>query len=272
MNTVNYADYAEASAFELRFWLQVLGDHARFIHDALAPVENVEILKARGLIQVFDGLLELARMNLGNAEWTGLAQACLHQGTELRSFKLHLIKRHLTGGVKISLPPSFLNHMVNEVEKCLRIAHYLASGQVPPLLDPVQLHLHWLLDASGHAAAIRDMADNAEKKWKETGEEFNEAFEQFYLKSVELAGFMRTNLKDYPALGRFNKQVELEMALFLSFLKELEEMELRHEILGTMSPLMADHMAREECYYLLKLSWVSEVTPPVCDPAKPRTE
>ncbi|WP_438447902.1 DUF2935 domain-containing protein [Gorillibacterium sp. sgz5001074] len=272
MNKMNYANYAEASAFELRFWLQVLGDHARFIHDSLAPSEQAEIHRARGFIQAFDGLLELSRMEMGNAEWMGLAQTSLHKGAELRAFKLHLIRRQLTGAIKLALPPSFMNHMVNEVEKFLRIAQSLASGRIPTLLDPVQLHLHWLLDASGHAAAVRDMADPAEKKWKETGEAFNEAFEQFYLKSVELAGFMRTNLKDFPALGRFNQQVELEMALFLSFLKELEEMELRHEVLGTMSPLMADHMAREECYYLLKLSWVSEVAPPACDPGKPRTD
>lgn len=32
--------------------------------------------------------------------------------------------------------------------------------------------------------------------------------------------------------------------------------------------ILVDH-AREECYYLTKLSWVSEVKHPNCDPAKP---
>jgi hypothetical protein len=62
------------------------------------------------------------------------------------------------------------------------------------------------------------------------------------------------------------------MLLFMEFLKELEEMGLTREILGALMPLMADHMAREECYYLTKLSWVSEVKTPICDPAKPRVE
>jgi hypothetical protein len=49
-------------------------------------------------------------------------------------------------------------------------------------------------------------------------------------------------------------------------------MRLTKELLGTLLPLMADHMAREECYYITKLSWVSDVAPPGCDPGKPRTE
>ncbi|NNU84056.1 DUF2935 domain-containing protein [Geobacillus sp. BMUD] len=63
------------------------------------------------------------------------------------------------------------------------------------------------------------------------------------------------------------------MAIFQSFLHELEDMELNQEVLGVLSPLMADHMAHEECYYLQKLEETTgEVKPPACDPAKPRTQ
>lgn len=44
------------------------------------------------------------------------------------------------------------------------------------------------------------------------------------------------------------------MSLFKTFLNELEEMEINAESLGVLSPLMADHMAREEQYYLMKLA------------------
>ncbi len=43
--------------FEHRFWLQILGDHSRFIHDALAPVEKENIKIASQFIQIFDMLL-----------------------------------------------------------------------------------------------------------------------------------------------------------------------------------------------------------------------
>ncbi|MDD4402872.1 MAG: DUF2935 domain-containing protein [Desulfitobacteriaceae bacterium] len=41
-------------------------------------------------------------------------------------------------------------------------------------------------------------------------------------------------------------------------------------VLGIIDPLIPDHMLREECYYLFKLSAVSDVESPTCDPGKPR--
>jgi hypothetical protein len=60
------------------------------------------------------------------------------------------------------------------------------------------------------------------------------------------------------------------MKLFMNFLEEIEEMELSKEALGSFAPLMADHMMREECYYLTKLAGASKLSKPSCDPTKPR--
>lgn len=64
----------------------------------------------------------------------------------------------------------------------------------------------------------------------------------------------------------------MEMKLFQIFLHELEEMRMNNELLGVLTPLMADHMSREECYYLMKLSEVSDVKTPDCYPTRPRNE
>lgn len=267
---MNHTAYEEAASLEHRFWLQVFGDHARFIKDSLSPDEAEEIRRAQAFIQIFDQLLEQARGSLDREQWIGLSRTALQRVQDIRFFKLHLITRHLTEGVKTSLPPTFLNHMVNESEEAIRVLIPLASG-VPALAPgPVPLHLHWLLDAVGHSESIRDLLDPIEKKWKSASDDFAETFEQLYMKAVELAGFLRTNLQRFPALSRFNKQVELELLMFKDFLRELEELDIKAETLGALNPLMADHMNREECYYLLKLSQVSEVSPPPCDPAKPR--
>lgn len=267
-----YKTYEEASEFELRFWLQVLGDHARFIHGALAQEEKEELDRAARYIQAFDGLLSLTRSDSSVPSLVELNKAAYQNAQDIRFFKLHLLQRHLAGTIKINLPPTFLNHMVNEAEEALSVMHYLQAGQIPPQQEAIHHHLVWLQDAFGHSAAISAEVDPAEKGVKETSEAFTKQFEAFYLKAIELAGYMRTGLRQFPALRRFNKQVELEMLIFGKFLDELKEMRLTKELLGTLLPLMADHMAREECYYLTKLSWVSEVAPPDCDPGKPRTE
>ncbi|MFJ7754589.1 DUF2935 domain-containing protein [Peribacillus muralis] len=51
---------------------------------------------------------------------------------------------------------------------------------------------------------------------------------------------------------KLEKAIALEMELFQLFLSVLEEIKLSAQALGTFSPLMADHMWREECYHLMK--------------------
>lgn len=269
---MNSAASREVFLYEHRFWLQVMGDHARFIHGALAPKEEADIRTASLFIEVFDELLGRARQELSEREVQALTREAILQVDALRKFKLSLLERLLLRKVSIGLPPTFINHMVNELDEYARILGYLVSGKQPPDLHPVHHHLLWLQDAVGHAASIAAKLDPVEKDLIGKSKAFEGQFADFYLKSVELAGYLRTNLCEFPALSRFNQQVNLEMLVFKQFLRELEEMGLTAEMLGTLSPLMADHMAREECYYLQKLSEVSNVEAPACDPTKPRTE
>ncbi|WP_216830495.1 DUF2935 domain-containing protein [Alkalihalobacterium elongatum] len=265
-------NFQKVALFEHRFWLQVLGDHARFIRDALSPIEKEEVEIAVQYIETFDQLLDVARQDLTGETLQQLTESSLEQAKGIREFKLYLIRKHLVGDIEIGLPPTFLNHMVNEVDEYLRILPYIVEGTIPPISHPLHHHLVWLLDAAGHADAITGELDMVEKKLSKKSEEFTETFEDFYIKAVELAGYLRANVDKFPALNRFNNQVELEIELFKVFLRELEELEMNNKLLGTFSELMADHMAREECYYLMKLAESSETTAPDCDPTTPRNE
>lgn len=258
--------FEKSARFEHRFWLQILGDHSRFIHEALAPVEKADIEKSSAFIRVFDTLLGKAN----SEEILHLTAEAEVEVLKLRELKLNLIKKHLVGKIKIHLSPTFINHMVNELEEYLRIIKYLNKQQVPPHYHELHYHLVWLLDAAGHSGAISSNLDSVEKRLKEKSDLYTKHFEDFYLKAVELAGYLRTNLTTFPALEKMNGDVALEMKLFQNFLHEIEELEISKQALGTFAPLMADHMLREECYYLMKLAEVTTLDKPSCDPTKPR--
>lgn len=264
--------YAEAALFEHRFWLQVLGDHSRFIKGSLAPTETAEIERALLLQQVFDALLAQARQRLDGEETLALSREIQPYVSELRAFKLHLLARHLKGKIMFHLPPTFLNHMVNELDEYMRILDNLVKGERPPVFNAVHHHLLWLPDASGHAGAVHDNADAVEKDVRKQAHKYRKLFDELYIKSIEVANYMRTGLRDFPALDRLNAQSSLEIALFKNFLREVEEMRVTDEMLGTLTVLMADHMAREECYYLTKLAQVAGTKDPECDPTQPRHE
>ncbi|MBM7652375.1 DUF2935 domain-containing protein [Neobacillus cucumis] len=260
--------FAQTARFEHRFWLQILGDHSRFIYEALVPVQEKEIKKASQFIRIFDTLLERAK----SADLSSITVEAEKEVINLREFKLELLNKHLIGKIKIHLSPTFINHMVNELEEYVRILSHLKEGKVPPIYHELHHHLVWLLDAAGHSEAISSNLDGVEKKLKEKSNLFTKSFEEFYLKAVELAGYLRTSLTTFPALTKMNVDAQLEIKLFQNFLLEIEELELSKQALGTFAPLMADHMFREECYYLMKLAESASIEPPNCDPTKPRLQ
>ncbi|WP_307719851.1 DUF2935 domain-containing protein [Paenibacillus kobensis] len=142
----------EEAWFEHRFWLQILGDHARFIFNALSPKEHQDIHQARNGVSVFDQLLAAARNR--SVSLTELTKQAAQAAYQFRHFKLSLLERQLTGHITFGLPPTFLNHMVNELEEYLRILQALLNGQPVPKYDPLHYDLVWLLDASGHAGTF----------------------------------------------------------------------------------------------------------------------
>lgn len=262
----------EEVLFEHRFWLQILGDHARFILDTLSPRETADVEQARKFVDAFDRLLEQARSANPSADLRALNQEASRLTGALRDFKLDLLARMLTGKVSIMLTPTFINHMLNELEEYERILKELLAGKPVPQFAPLHYDLLWLPDASGHAAEIAADLDMREQRLMKHSQQFAKHFDAFYLKAIEMAGYMRTKLHDFSAFRRFHSEIDMEMQLFIRFLAELEEMELTAEVLDRISPLMPDHMMREEWYYLLKLAKLGLVPAPAGDPAKPRVK
>src|SRR5690606_29047172 len=97
--------------FEHQFWLQVLSDHSRFIHDSLYPSQKEDISTASNFIHQFDHLRSQVK-SLNESNSIPFANSCLEASNHLKDFKLSIIKRHLLDEMKIHLTPTFINHMV----------------------------------------------------------------------------------------------------------------------------------------------------------------
>jgi len=265
------AFHADEVMFEHRFWLQILGDHGRFLYDSLAPDEGELIAKASSYIRVFDELLEQAGNTAGNEQIFELTKKALASAQEFRRFKLELIRQHIAGTIRIGLPPTFINHMVNEIEEYLSVLLNILQWQSP---DATPLHYHnlWLPDAAGHAGAIHCRLDDVESELRQKSADFMKVFHELHLKAEEFTGYTRTDLQEFSALSRLNRQAADAIELFMEFLEELKWQIIDKRVLGTLLPLMMDHMFREECYYIYSLSKVSEIRMPDCNPAKPRIQ
>lgn len=258
--------------FEHRFWLQIMGDHARMLRSALSPQEKKDVEAVNGFVDRFDQLLAGARSAGAEAGLAKLNRDAYEETCRFKAFKLSLLERLLQGKLDIGFTPSFLNHMVNELEEYEKILTAVLEGKPVPLFHPLHYDLVWLQDAFGHAAGLKADMDLTEKHWIKQSESFQKSFEALHLKAIEMAGYMRTGLNDFPAFRRFHTDINLEMLCFKRFLSEIKEMQLSAEMLDRIQPLIPDHMFREECYYLTKLAKAGLVPQPPCDPTKPRVE
>lgn len=262
----------DAALSEHRFWLQIMGDHSRFIFFSLAPTESEYILTAQEFIILFDQLLEQSHKRLSAAALEELNRKAYEATYRLREFKIELLSMSLTSEIKTHLPPTFFNDMLNELEEYLFILNSLMNGQIP-LLHPIHYHMLWLMDAVGHSASIMSEIDFIEKDLTKSANQFEIQFKDLDTKSLTLNGYLRTGMSNFPSLERLNEQANTAINNFMEFLGAIRDQRMDGKILGTLMPLVADHMFREECYYLVKLSQASgNIRKPDCDPASPRLE
>ena len=261
----------EMTLFEHHFWLQILGDHSRFIFHALSPKETAYINKSKEFIKLFDTLLEKSHTTLSTHDLSMLNNDAYKAAMELREFKLMLLAKSIADKIDVSLPPTFFNHMVNELDDYLFILNSLIKNKIRKETD-IHLHLLWLSDGAGHAGAIASRLDATEKELVIKSNLYEKEFTNLYLKSIEINGYTRTGLYDFQALRKLNESANEKMTHFKEFLKELEEGVKQKKIIGILTPLVTDHMFREECYYLTKLSMVTSIKEPNCDPGKPRVK
>ncbi len=261
----------EITLFEHHFWLQILGDHSRFILNSLSPKEKSFIEEANRFKNLFDNLLRKSKQSLSEEEIFALNNHAYNAAMKIREFKLDIIDRQITDKIVISLPPTFINHMVNEVDEYIFILAKLMKENVSNI-GPIHLHLLWLPDGAGHASNIASSLDITEKELIKKSNQYSKKFNNLYLRAIEYNGYTRTGICDFPALDSLNNNADETMSCFKEFLNELKKGVIEKKILGTIVPLVPDHMFREECYYLTKLSMVSNIKKPECDPTKSRVE
>jgi hypothetical protein len=261
----------DTMVFEHQFWLQIMGDHARFIFYSLAPTEEEAILMAKQFMDVYDMLLDKVRGDIKPSDLDEVTEQAFEVTYEFRQFKLQLLTLSLTVGLEVHLPPSFFNHMLNELDEYMLILSNLEDGKIP-VFHPLHYHLKWLNDAVGHAASVHSNLDEVEKDFIQGGIVFEKEFTDLYMKAVQLSGYLRTELTNFPALERFNEQAQAVILPFMDLLTDVRDLRLDGKLLGTLLPLMADHMEREECYYMTKLYQVTESNKIDCDPTRPRIE
>lgn len=254
-----------------RFWLQVMGDYARLILYALPTIEATEANRAQQFIAQFDLLLDQARGTLTDAQIDQLNRQAYQATQEIRKYILHLIYRLITEKVVVNMYPTNLNNMVNDTEIYLtQLAAYMKKESAR--INSALLNLNWLFYLYISANYIGDTISITFFRERKRATEFAELFLNLYHKSFVLNGFRRTGLSNFPSLIQSNEEIQVVMTQYAEYLVELIQLKETQIIIGPLNTLYLDNLYRELCYYMTRLSEVSTVKPPSCDPTVPRKE
>lgn len=244
-------------AYKIYFWSGIMRDHAEFFLISLSYRESEFINAAQFFKNTF--------MNIGKEsialkdEQSSVPIAALINKVKplllnFINFKRIATKRLLQCDIELSLPPTFINHMINEAMEFYRDLCDIETCKVmSPTAENILLHKIWLPDASGHAASIAAELDPTETMLIKESEEFKKVFDNLFIKAIELGQMLERTFLDNGSLDWLNTEVEKKIKEFICFLDKVRQLREQCKALGTLKPLIPDHMIREEKYYLASI-------------------
>jgi hypothetical protein len=240
------------------FWLRVLQDHMIFISSrsqkykahAESYLEHITQLKLKVPKQ---------------SDLKAVTEEIIAIIEVIRDFKRLLLDdltNHL-GEPTVLLPPTFISHMLNELEKFRFLVHHVKiNGSLPPVYS-LNEHELWLIDIAGHLGAIRDNLDETDKMLRRQAYKQCKIFAKLHAKAVEFICYLKHEVIPENAISGLTALADVETLLYLHFVKEVLELTERKQALGILDSRMLIHMLFEELYYLKNLQIATNLYDPL---------
>lgn len=240
---------------DLLFWTSVMRDHATFQMNALPSKETQFIERTAYFINFF----QMAYDEIESEHDYKKLYPRLVQG--LMSFIEHkkcILKSLLTCNLAFNLPPSAINHQINEANMFLMMLtapppkQYDKTMRAMLLAERLKL---WNTDIMGHAALIASFVEPAEQLYIDEANSYKMLFGKLTLKASEVQMMlMHTGLAD-GALMLLAEETIQKITEFSCFCEKVKELRSRCKLMatGTFNPLVPDHFNREHSYWIDKI-------------------
>lgn len=231
-----------------KFWFRVLQDHMIFIikrssngsrYPELANQYLNDITRMKDLL-VNNNIRDFSEFN----------DAVISSIDGIRIFKQTILTELLQGPAKISLPPSFISHMLNELEKFRFITHYVKSNGEFPRPNSLNEHELWLTDIIGHLQGIKDNLDPVEKLIRKRLCKESKVFKCLRMKAEEFIGYARHNIVGGNHVEKLNADTIDAVLVYINLLDEITTLRHDNYALGLIDTHMLIHMIFEEIYYI----------------------
>lgn len=219
---------------EHQFWLNILQDHLIFINEALTVQEDIN--RCQNLLEQLKSL---------STDSLPSISSCVN---DIIEFKKYLLTKKLTEAYDIRLGSTFISHMISEAEEYKLL---LEEGEV---ILKHELHYHklWLFDGKYHLEQIKNNIDGIEGEIKQRLSQVEKKNRWLIDKLLEILNFIKT-VPNFEGLRKFNNDASNDTKSIVNLISEISELWDSGSIQGSLTPLMIDHMLREQNYYLTKI-------------------
>ncbi|MDF2890677.1 MAG: hypothetical protein K0R80_1044 [Clostridia bacterium] len=240
---------------ELLFWTSIMKDHANFQVDAFAPKEEVYIENSTYYMNFFSQIHEEIE---GSDNLNQIYPKLLHSLRCFIDYKRTILKNQLTCSIAINLPPTAINHQINEANQFLMVFSSPAPEHMDKnmrtMLFSEQLKL-WAADSAGHAALMTSFLEPVEGTYIQQALNFKMSFEKLTIKASELQMMlMYTDLENGTLMQLGQEEIEY-MTDFIRFCEKIKELRQACKVMaqGTFTPLVPDHFIREHMHWIMKI-------------------
>jgi len=257
------------------FWLEMLQDHAHFIHDFLSAKETQWIHIAAQYIDLYQQLRNehqaLDRtLPEASPEMVDFARRVYPIAHGYFLFEGHLQKLRINNEVNLNLTPTYLNGTLSENQEYLRMLQFYMRGEVPPVLPLIDLLDLWLDDQLGHAALLVRALDGVELLLVEKINQIRQIYQAHIVKNRALRGYLRFTPPDAPISHKFARDIAQTVLAFNQVVLEVTTLYKGNEVLNQTTLRFLEHHFPESCYFLNKLTFYApEIETPPCSLSKP---
>ncbi|WP_257347114.1 DUF2935 domain-containing protein [Pseudalkalibacillus decolorationis] len=260
---------------EHHFWLEILEDHAHFIHDYLSAFEKKFVDTALQYIKAFNKLRQhLCTINQSlsedSAEMIQLAKQINPVALGYYQFEGQLQRLRIVNRVNLNLSPSYLNGTLSENQEYLRQLSFYMQGKEPPILPLVDLLDLWLEDQLGHSALLIQILDAVELPLLQQAEHFKNVFSAHIIKNDAIKGYLRFIKPGFSVQNHFAKEVAESVLGLNQLVLKVLKLYVDDEVLNQATLRFIEHHFPEACYFLRKLTYYTpDLNIPPCSLSKP---
>lgn len=244
---------------EIRFWLRIMRDHARFLDLGLPGTEGTLKAEAQRFYAVFADLEERAGAATGEADMAGLVAVSTLAVQRFFCFKRHIL--HLLTDCRLGgawLYPLFVDHLSREALYFRKLLRKCAGGGMPCRVDAaVSENIFWARAIADHLKFVRGLVDPSERAMVSLAEVLGVRFDRFNLQARDLAS-MLWHYRPNNELVRFEKDFRLAVGEANEFARAVEGLTGRCATASLIPPLLADHVRREGEHGLAVLELIRE--------------